>query len=267
MSFKHLAPVLLLLATPAAAFETGTATLTWGSLDGEAGSFSGTRATAEIAHDPGPWGLQLGVALSTLTDADQNSARGLLWRDVGAGFSLALSAARTSDDGAQTDNGSLAFHILRETPGSRIDASIALPDHLDDTGAFSYDISGVQRLSPRLDVVTDLYRLTTDEEFDDFWSISLGLRYAATDRLTLAATAIRSTADDFNFNNHMARLGADWALTDSLTASATVLHLVTVDDGTQTGLELALRRDFGARRAPFDGGPLTDRITIGAFEP
>lgn len=264
---SRLTLLVLLAATPAAAFESGNATLSWGSLSGDPGTFAGARTTAEIAQSAGPWGLQLGLALSTLTDADQNSARLLVWRDVGAGFRLALSAARTSDDGAQTDNGGLAFHVQRETPGSRIDASIAAPDHLDDTGAFSYDISGLQRLSPRLDVVTDLYRLTTDEEFDDFWSISIGLRYAATDRLTLTATGIRSTADDFNFNNHMAKVGADWAVTDHLTASASLLHLVTVDDGNQTGLELALRRDFGAGRAPFDGGPLTDRLTIGAFEP
>jgi hypothetical protein len=261
----------LLLAAPAAqAFEAATVDLSFGSLAGDPGTFSSARLVGETAFDLGRWGVQIGATLSSLSETDQNSARILVWRELGERFRLGLSTSQTSYDGAQTNTSGLAFHLLWTAPGAHIDAAIQAPDHLDTTGAFSYDISGEQRLTPRLAVTTDLYRLTTDEEFDDFWSISLGLSYDLTNRITLTGAGIRSTADDYNFDNRMARLGAEWHLSPALTASATVLHLVTADDGTQTGLELALRRDFGAapdRARLFDSGPLTDRFIIGAFEP
>jgi hypothetical protein len=260
-----------LLTAPAAhALETATVDLSFGSLIGDPGTFSSARLESETAFDLGAWGVQLGATLSSLTETDQNSARILVWREAGDRFRFGLSTSQTSYDGAETNTRGLAFHILWTAPGAHIDASIQTPDHIVSTGAFTYDISGEQQITSRLAVTTDLYRLTTDEEFDDFWSIALGLRYDIGDRLTLTGAGIRSTADDYKFDNRMARLGAEWNLSPALTVSATLLHIVTADDGNQTGLELALRRDFGAapdRDRLFDPGPLTDRFIIGAFAP
>jgi hypothetical protein len=261
---------LLLAAGPAAAFDTGVADLRYGSLSGDPGTFSAARLNGEGALDFGTWGLQLGATLAHLTDADQNTARALVFRDIGPRVRLGISTGRSSFDGAEGNTTDISIHALWTAPGARIDASLALPDHVDDTGAFSYDISGVQSLGRGLAVTTDLYRLSTDLELDDFWSITIGLRYDATERMTLTAAGIRSTADDYNFDNRMARLGLDWRLTDTAVASAALLHLVTADDGTQTGLEIRLRRNFGApvdTSRLFDAGPLTDRLAIGAFEP
>jgi hypothetical protein len=271
MSLLRPAVVTLLLAAgPAAAFEAGVADLRYGSLSGDPGTFSAARLNGETALDFGTWGLQFGATLAHLTDADQNTARALIYRDLGDHVRLGFSTARASYDGAETATADIAIHALWTAPGARIDASLVLPDHVDTTGAFSYDISGVQSLGHGLAVTTDLYRLSTDLELDDFWSITVGLRYDATDRMTITAAGIRSTADDYNFDNRMARLGLDWRLTDTTVASASLLHLVTDDDGNQTGVEVRLRRDFGAPADTsrlFDAGPGTDRFAIGAFEP
>lgn len=270
MLLRSFLAALIMAAAPAHAIEMATVDLSFGSLSGDPGIFSSARLETETAFDLGVWGVQLGATLSSLTETDQNGARILFWREAGDRFRFGLSTSQTSYDGAETNTRGLAFHILWTAPGAHVDASIQTPDHIVSTGAFTYDISGEQQITSRLAVTTDLYRLTTDEEFDDFWSIALGLRHGLTDRFTLTGAGIRSTADDYKFDNRMARLGAEWELSPALTVSATLLHLITADDGTQTGLEIALRRDFGDapdRARMFDPGPLPDRFVIGAFAP
>jgi hypothetical protein len=257
-------------ATPALGLETGTIDLRYGSLSGDPGTFSAARLIGETALTFGPWGLQFGATLAQLTDADQNTARAVLFRNEGAHFRIGASVATASFDGVETAGTDFGLHFLWTAPGARIDAALVVPLHVVDTGSFSYDISGLQRLTPTIAVTTDLYRLSTDQELDDFWSIALGLRYDASDRMVLTAAGSRSTADDYNFDNRMARLGLDWRMADATTVSAALLHLVTEDDGTQTGVELRLRRDFGPaadHARLFDTGPLPDRFAIGAFEP
>jgi outer membrane receptor protein involved in Fe transport len=268
-SFRLVLAAAFLAAQPAHAFDTADVDLSFGTMTGDPDPFVDNRLTGETALDFGRWGIQLGAALSHLSDADQNAARILAFRDAGA-FRLGLSAARVSFDGAESDSATYGFHVLWTAPGARIDAAIIAPDHIDDTGAFSYDISGEQALGQRMTVTTDLYRLSTDLELDDFWSIALGLRYAMTDRFDLSVAGIRSTADDDNFDNSLARLGLDWHPTPETTLSATLLHLVADDDSHESGLELRLTRAIGPaadHARLFDSGPLPDRFAIGAFEP
>ncbi len=268
-SFRITLAAAFLAAGPAFAFEPADVDLRFGSLFGDPDPFAAARLTGETALDFGRWGLQLGATLSHLSDADQNAARIIAFRDAGA-FRIGLSAARVSFDGAESNSGALGFHVLWSAPGARIDAAIIAPDHLNNTGAFSYDISGEQAIGRNLSVTTDLYRLTTDLELDDFWSIALGLRHAVTDDVTLTVAGIHSKADDDNFDNNLARLGLDWRLTSETTLSATLVHLVADDDSHRNGVEFRLTRAFGPsadHARLFDSGPLPDRFAIGAYEP
>lgn len=268
-SFRIPLAAILLAAGPALAFEAADVGLRFGALSGDPDTFSAIRVTGETALDFGPWGIQLGATLSHLTDAEQNAARIIAFRDAGA-FRLGLSAAKVSFDGAESNSGALGFHALWSAPGARIDATILAPDHIDDTGAFSYGISGEQAIGQNVSITTDLYRLTTDLEIDDFWSIALGLRHSMTDNLTLSASGIRSTADDDNFDNNLARLGLDWRMSPETTLSATFIHLVADDDSHHNGIEFRLTRAFGPvadHARLFDNGPLPDRFAIGAYEP
>lgn len=63
------------------------------------------------------------------------------------------------DDGVQGGTATFGLHARARTDWYGIEANLLLPDHIRDTGAFSFQFLGQQQLTRNLSVETQLYRL------------------------------------------------------------------------------------------------------------
>lgn len=250
-------------------FEAGRTELSTGVLDGDSGSVSSFRLTGAGSWDLGALGLQIDGSFDQLDPEDGVvTGRAILTADMPIPLRLGISVALTADDGVQADTTTLGLHALYLTDDLRLDGALQFPDHISETGAFSFSISGEQWVTDRLMITTDLYRLSLDDEVEDFYSIGLGAGYRATDRVMLIGEAYQTAADTDAYRDWLYRLGLSYDVRPGL--AVTGFYTRRMDDtGTDAdGLSVEARFDFGPQgdtARMFQSGPNADRFRIGAF--
>ena len=266
-------PFCLLAGAPLQAqdLSSGFADLSFGVLYGDAGAVTGSRFAAETDWALGAVGVQLGASVAAFGDEDTSAAfRAILTRDLRWPVRLGLSVAYATFDGVQDDAVTFGFHGLYRSEWQVIEANLLLPNHIRETGTFSFNIAGEQWLTEALSIKTDLYRLSTDTEDPDYYTISLQLNYAVNDRVSVFAQGFQTVSDDYDIKGEGTHLGLGYRVTPALQLVATLDSLRPQVGEPSTGLTLALSYDFGGARDDglmFQTDIIPDRFKLGAFEP
>ena len=162
------------------------------------------------------------------------------------------------------------FHGLYSSGGSYFEANLLLPNHIRETGAFSFNIAGEQRLTQKLSIKTELYRLSTDLEDPDYYTISLTGNYAINDILTVFAQGFQTTSDDYDIKGNGTHLGLAYQFAPQADIRVSLDSLRPEADDAAFGATLALHYDFGGDRDQgrmFQTAITPDRLGIGAFDP
>ena len=250
---------------------SGFADLSFGGLFGDAGTLDGGRLSAETQWALGPVGLQIGASLAGFGSENSAAAfRAILTRDLQRPVRLGLSIAYETNDGVKDDTVTFGFHGLYRSDWTDLEANLLLPNHIRETGTFSFNIAGEQWLTRDMSIKTDFYRLSTDTEDPDYYSISLQLNHAVNDTLTIFAQGFQTVSDDYDIKGEGTHIGMAYQVTPALQVVATLDQLRPQVGDASTGLTLALRYDFGG---PRDDGQMfqtaisPDRFYFGAFEP
>jgi hypothetical protein len=260
----------LLAATSAQAqgLDFATFDLSFGSLRGDSSNLNGTRAAGETIWDLGVVGLQLGASADQLGDDTGASFRAILTRDLRWPVRLGLSAAYASNDGVQDNAATFGFHALYRGDWSFLELNLLLPNHIRETGAFSFNISGEQWLTSNLSIKTDLYRRSTDIEDPDIYTISLRLNYVVNDDWTVFAQGFQTVSDDYDIKSEGTHLGVEYRITPSAQVTASLDSLRPQVGEAALGLTVGVLYDVGARREDnlmFQTAILHDRFALGAF--
>ena len=247
---------------------TGFADLSFGGVQGNPAA---GHADVETAGALGPVGWQIGASVASFGDADSTAAfRAILTRDLRWPVRVGLSAAYATNDGVRDDAVTFGFHGLYRVPGTSIEASLLLPNHIRETGTFSFNFAGEQWLTPKLSVKTGLYRLSTDLEDPDYYTISLQLNYAVNDTLTVFAQGFQTTSDDYDIKGNGTHLGLAYQFAPHAQVLASLNQLRPDQGDAALGASLALSYDFGGARDDgrmFQTQIVPDRFWVGAFEP
>lgn len=261
--------IFLIAGTPLGA-ETqadGFASLRYGGLQN---GVTAARAELETDWALGAVGLQIGANLASFDAEDSSAAfRAILTRDLRWPVRLGLSVAYETNDGVKDAAVTFGFHGLYRTQSTFVEVNLLLPNHIRETGTFSFNIAGEQWLADKLSVKTELYRLSTDLEDPDYYSISLQLNYAKTENLTVFAQGFQTTSDDYDIQGNGTHLGVAYKLGPNVRVMASLESLRPDAGDNVLGASVAFRYDFGSSRdqvGMFETAIIPDRFWIGAFE-
>lgn len=248
--------------------ESGFAELSVGSLQGAEPQ---QRFAVETDWSLGMVGLQIGANGASFGPENSTAAfRGILTRDLRWPVRLGLSVAYETNDGVWEDAITFGFHARYRSNWSFFEANLLLPNHIRETGTFSFNIAGEQWLTPDLSLKTELYRLSTDLEDPDFYTISLTGSYAINDALTVFAQGFQTTSDDYDIKGNGTHLGAAYQFTQQAKLRVSLDSLRSKNEDAAFGATLALHYDFGGERDQgrmFQTSISPDRFGIGAFDP
>ena len=229
------------------------------------------RGAIETDWSLGVVGLQIGASAASFgTDNSTAAFRAILTRDLQWPVRLGLSVAYETNDGVRDDTVTFGVHGLYRSSWTYLEANLLLPNHIRDTGTFSFNIAGEQWLTQSLSIKTGLYRLSTDTEDPDYYTISLTANYAATDNLTVFAEGFQTTSDDYDIKANGTHLGVDYQFSPNAKLRASLDQLRPEDGDASLGATLALQYDFGGSRDQgrmFQTAIIPDRLWVGAFEP
>jgi hypothetical protein len=250
-------------------FEAASAELIAGSFGGTGDDISSFRLTSAGSWEFGALGLQVDGSIDKLDEENSvATARAILTTDLPIPVRLGASLSFTTDDGVQQDTATLGLHALYMTDDLRLDGALQFPDHINETGAFSFSMLSEQMVTPRIMITTDLYRLSMDDELQDYYSVGLGTRYLVNDQVTLIAEGYKTAADTYVYEDTIARLGMSYDIAPGIEITAFYLHRLDHDGTNADGLSVVARWDMGADREQarlFQYGPNADRFAIGAF--
>lgn len=266
----YLLTAWLLAATSAQAqgFETAALDFSFGNLRGDTSDLNGTRIAAESAWDLGAVGLQLGASVDQLDQETEAGLRAILTRDLRWPVRLGLSVAYATNDGVQDDAVTFGVHALYRSDWQVLELNLLVPNHIRDTGAFSFNISGQQWLTSKLSIETDLYRRSTDIEDPDIYSIGLRLNYLINDDWGVFAQGFQTVSDNYDIKNEGTHLGVTYHLSPSAQIIASLDSLRPQAADSSLGLTVGLHYDFGTPRNDsrlFQTAILHDRFALGAF--
>ena len=266
-------PFCVLVGSPlqAQSLSSGFADLSFGGLFGDAGTINGGLLDAETQWALGPVGVQVGASLAGFGGAESTADfRAILTRDLQWPMRLGLSIAYETNDGVMDDTITFGFHGLYRSNWTYLEANLLLPNHIRETGTFSFNIAGEQWLTQALSIKTDLYRLSTDTEDPDYYTISLQLNYAVNDAITVFAQGFQTVSDDYDIKGEGTHIGMAYHVTPALQVVATLDQIRPQVSDASAGLTLALRYDFGGPRNDslmFQTAISPDRFYLAAFEP
>ena len=250
---------------------SGFADLSFGGLFGDAGTTPGGRIDAETQWALGSVGVQIGASLAGFGGADPAADfRAILTRDLKWPVRLGLSVAYETNDGVKDDTITFGFHGLYRSNWTYAEANLLLPNHIRETGTFSFNIAGEQWLTRELSIKTGLYRLSTDTEDPDYYTISLQLNCAVTDTLSVFAQGFQTVSDDYDIKADGTHIGMAYHVSPALQVVASLDQLRPQVGDASAGLTLALRHDFGGQHNDslmFQTAISPDRYYLGAFEP
>ena len=257
-------------ATPLAAesISTGFSDFAIGGLQGSAGSAT---ALLETDWSLGAVGVQVGSSVTSF-GADNSTAafRAILTRDLRWPVRLGLSVAYESSDRVRDDTVTFGFHGLYRSDHTYFEANLLLPNHIRETGAFSFNIAGEQRISEKLSIKTSLYRLSTDLEDPDYYTISLTANYAANDSLAFFVEGFQTTSDNYEIKGNGTHLGMAYQFAPHANLRVSLDSLRPEQGDASLGASLALHYDFGGPRDQgrmFQTLIIPDRYHAGAFDP
>jgi hypothetical protein len=236
---------------------------------GTVGDVTSQRLTSAAAWDFGFAGIQIDGSLDRLDAQDPvGTARAILTTDAGARIRLGVSLAMTSDDGIEENVATLGLHALYLTPDLRLDGTLQFPDHIDETGAFSFSIQGEQMLTQRIMITTDLFRLSMDDELQDYYSVGLGAAYLLSEKLRLFGEGYLTAADTYVFEDKTFNAGLAYRLSPSAELEIRYIRRIEEDGDSSDGLSVLARLNLGAPHQSarlFQSGPNADRFAIGAY--
>ena len=261
----------LTLALPAQAqlLESTQIELQAGLLDHQTGVQTLGLASVETMVDLDAFGLQVGALTTATSTLDNTTAvRVIATRNLRWPVTLGLSAAYASTDGVQSGTATFGLHARYATHWTWVEGNLLLPDHIRESGAFSFSILGGQRLSDNATLSTRLYRLSTDAEDPDTYTIALGLDVDMTDRLGLFIQGFQTVSDDYDIRSTGTRLGLRVGLGQDMQISASLDQVRPADADAALGLTLGWHRSFGGGTAPermFDAAILPSRFATESF--
>ena len=257
-----------LAGTPlfAQGFEGGFADVGFGGLQGVAPE---GRFAVETDWTLGTAGLQIGASATSLgADTSTAAFRAILTRDLRWPVRLGLSVAYETSDKVRDDTITFGFHGLYQSRWTSLEANLLLPNHIRETGAFSFNIAGEQWLTPDFSIKTNLYRLSTDLETPDYYTISLTANYAVTDRLGIFAEGFQTTSDDYSIKGNGTPVGVAYQFSPQAKLRASLDSLRPDTGPSALGATVTLQYDFGG---PRDQGRMVqtaivpDRLSVGAI--
>lgn len=248
--------------------DAGFADLSFGGLQDGA---TEARGAVETDWSLGAVGLQIGASAASFGDDNSTAAfRAILTRDLRWPVRLGLSVAYETNDGVWDDAATFGFHGLYRSDWTYLEANLLLPNHIRETGTFSFNVAGEQWLTPKLSLKTGLYRLSTDTEDPDYYTISLTANYVVTDTLTVFADGFQTTSDDYDIKGNGTHLGVAYQFSPNAKLRASLDSLRPEAGDASLGATLALQYDFGGSRDQgrmFQTAIIPDRLWVGAFEP
>lgn len=266
--FLIFAGVLATTSAQAQGFDTAAFDVRFGSLQGETTDLIGGRMSAETAWSLGAVGLQLGASVDQLGEDAVGNFRAILTRDLSWPVRLGLSAAYATNDGVQDDAVTFGMHALYRGNGQFLELNLLLPNHIRETGTFSFNIAGEQWVTPKLSIRTDLYRRSTDIEDPDIYTISLKLNYVITDDWTVFGQGFQTVSDDYDIKNEGTHLGVAYQMTPATRIAASLDSVRPQAADPAVGLTLGLQYDLGGPRDDslmFQTAITHDRFALGAF--
>lgn len=246
----------------------GFADLGFGTLDTGADAQTGSALRAEAAWDLGAVGLQVGAQLATLDGETDAALRAILTKDLRWPVRLGLSVAYATDDLVRDDAVNFGLHAIHRTDWHSLELNLLLPNHIRETGAFSFTFAGEQWLTRDLSIKTELFRLSTDPEEPDFYTISLRLAYAVNDRWTVFAQGYQTVSDTYLIKNNGTHLGLAYQLSETTQITATLDQLRPEAAEAALGVTLGVSYDFGSARddgVMFQSAIRPDRLRLGRF--
>lgn len=259
----------LMTATPLCAqnLASGFADLSYGGLQG--GEIAG-HGQIESSWDIGDFGLQVGASAASIAAQDRSAAfRAILTRDMRWPVRLGLSVAYETNDGVWDDAITFGFNGLYRSDSSTFEANLLLPNHIRQTGTFSFNIAGEQWLDPKLSIKTELFRLSTDLEDPDYYTISLTANYVATESLTVFAQGFQTTSDDYDIKGNGTHLGVAYQFSPQARLRVSLDSVRPEGGDAIFGASLGLQYDFGSageRGHMFQTAIVPDKFWLGAFE-